>query len=169
MSVVLKKTALTKELLAELRNLEQHAMPHRGEEILSVMNVDGRWYCMKGSELIAQLQLLPSQVQLSDHMVRNLRSPHTQRRFKRITFTPKAGTGAERTDMSILSRIEFAFGTFVHGFTFVMPEEVWTRLKPQVLQHIEFCETEFGKHTRFDMLGRASNKKKAKGNKSRKA
>jgi len=102
-------------------------------------------------------------------MVRNFRSPHTQRRFKRITFAPKAGTGAERTDMSILSRIEFTFGTLVHGFTFVMPEEVWTRLKPQVLQHIEFYETEFGKHTRFDMLGRASNKKKAKDSKSRKA
>jgi len=55
MSVVLNKTALTKELLAELRIFEQHAMPHRGEEILSVMNVDGRWYCMKGSELIAQV------------------------------------------------------------------------------------------------------------------
>ena len=79
MSVVLEKTALTKEMLAELRIFEQHAMPYRGEEVLSVMNVDGRWYCMKGPELIAQLQRLPSQAQLSDYMVRNFRSPHTQR------------------------------------------------------------------------------------------
>ena len=167
--VALHKKTLIKEMLAELRYFEQHAMPERGEEILNVMNRNGQWGVMKGPELIAQLQIFPKGVvNLPDYMVRNFRSPHTGRKFKRITIMPTPGTWAMNSDVNCPSRIEFCFGTIAHGFSYVMPEEVWTRLKPQVLQHVELRETEFGKHTRFDAFGQASNKKGKRGKKSRK-
>jgi len=68
------------------------------------------------------------------------------RKYKRITFTNKK-------HITQLSHIEFAFGTIIDGWTYIILPEKWKQIKDEVLSMVDYQETTYGSKTRWDLGG----------------
>ena len=68
------------------------------------------------------------------------------RKYKRITFTNKK-------HITQFSHIEFAFGTLIDGWTYIILPEKWIQIKDEVLSLVDYQETTYGSKTRWDLGG----------------
>jgi hypothetical protein len=68
------------------------------------------------------------------------------RKYKRITFT-------NEKHITQLSRIEFAFGTLIEGWTYLILSDKWAQIKDEVISLVDYQETTYGSKTRWDLNG----------------
>ena len=82
-------------------------------------------------------------------------------KFYRVTYVAPEGH-----DLG-LSITELAFGHHIDGITYIFPEIIFKKHKDQILQCVDYEETEFGKNTRWDIGGNPYKKQKNKKNKKK--
>jgi len=68
------------------------------------------------------------------------------RKYKRITFT-------NEKHITQLSHIEFAFGTLIEGWTYLILSDKWAQIKDEVISLVDYQETTYGSKTRWDLNG----------------
>jgi hypothetical protein len=68
------------------------------------------------------------------------------RKYKRVTLT-------HDKYISDFSNTEFAFGTFIHGWTYLVKGDSWKGMKDELKSVVNYVETEFGSSTRHNMDG----------------
>ena len=68
------------------------------------------------------------------------------RKYKRVTLT-------HDKYISDFSNTEFAFGTLIHGWTYLIKGDSWKGMKDELKSVVNYVETEFGSSTRHNMDG----------------
>jgi hypothetical protein len=68
------------------------------------------------------------------------------RKYKRVTLT-------HDKYISDFSNTEFAFGTLIHGWTYLIKGDSWKGMKDELKSVVNYVETEFGSSTRYNMDG----------------
>jgi hypothetical protein len=68
------------------------------------------------------------------------------RKYKRITFT-------NEKHIRGFSHVEFAFGTLIDGWTYLILPEKWKQIKEEVFSLVDYQETTYGSSTRYDWGG----------------
>ena len=67
-------------------------------------------------------------------------------KYKRVTLT-------HAKYISDFSNTEFAFGTLIHGWTYLIKGDSWKGMKDELKSVVNYVETEFGSSTRYNMDG----------------
>ena len=146
---VIMKDVETVRFHTQMKHFKRHVKDD-GEEVLFHHNALDAYQVCKVNELIAELKALKD-FKLHDCHVRTFK--HLKGiKYARITVVPPEG---KETSMS---RVEFCFGHMINGFTYIMPLDVWKARKADIIAHVAFTETEFGKNTRFNFSGSAFKK-----------
>ena len=108
----------------------------------------GTWCNFSSDELMEQIKTFTKRTgekpTLKDCDVKTCKINGSK--YKRVTLT-------HDKYISDFSNTEFAFGTFIHGWTYLIKGDSWKEMKDELKSVVNYVETEFGSSTRHNMDG----------------
>ena len=108
----------------------------------------GTWCNFSSDELMEQIKTFTKRTgekpTLKDCDVKTCKI--NGRKYKRVTLT-------HDKYISDFSNTEFAFGTLIHGWTYLIKGDSWKGMKDELKSVVNYVETEFGSSTRHNMDG----------------